>query len=76
MARTFFAACVVAQHALAFQRGAIGRPCASGGTSRARAQLPQLRVAGKETTWDRLTGPKLFKSVKKTEGIHAVRTSF
>ena len=27
---------------------------------------------GKETTWDRLTGPKLFKSVKKTEGIHAV----
>jgi len=26
----------------------------------------------KETTWDRLTGPKLFKTVKRTEGIHAV----
>ena len=26
----------------------------------------------KESTWDRLTGPKLFKTVKRTEGIHAV----
>ena len=26
----------------------------------------------KETTLDRLTGPKLFKTVKRTEGIHAV----
>lgn len=25
----------------------------------------------KETTWDRITGPKLFKSVSKVEGIHA-----
>ena len=26
----------------------------------------------KETTWDRLTGPKLFKTVEKTSGIHSV----
>lgn len=26
----------------------------------------------KETTWDRITGPKLFKTVTKWEGIHAV----
>jgi len=26
----------------------------------------------KETTWDRITGPKLFKSVTNWEGIHAV----
>ena len=26
----------------------------------------------KETTWDRLTGPKLFKTVTNWEGIHAV----
>ena len=38
--------------------------------ARARARLPALRA--KETTWDRLTGPKLFKSVTRTEGIHAV----
>ena len=29
-------------------------------------------AAMKETTLDRLTGPKLFKTVKRTEGIHAV----
>ena len=29
-------------------------------------------LPAKETTWDRLTGPKLFKTVKRTEGIHAV----
>jgi uncharacterized membrane protein YphA (DoxX/SURF4 family) len=28
--------------------------------------------AKKETTWDRMTGPKLFKSVTKLEGIHSV----
>jgi hypothetical protein len=26
----------------------------------------------KETTWDRITGPKLFKTVTNWEGIHAV----
>jgi hypothetical protein len=26
----------------------------------------------KETTWDRITGPKLFKTVTKWEGIHSV----
>ena len=31
-----------------------------------------LNMAKKESTWDRLTGPKLFKTVKRTEGIHAV----
>jgi hypothetical protein len=27
--------------------------------------------AKKETTWDRITGPKLFKTVTNWEGIHA-----
>ena len=31
-----------------------------------------LRLSKKESTWDRLTGPKLFKTVKRTAGIHAV----
>ena len=31
-----------------------------------------LSMSKKESTWDRLTGPKLFKTVKRTEGIHAV----
>ena len=26
----------------------------------------------KETTWDRITGPKLFKTVKNWDGIHSV----
>ena len=26
----------------------------------------------KETTWDRITGPKLFKTVTNWEGIHSV----
>jgi putative oxidoreductase len=33
---------------------------------------PLQLAAKKESTWDRLTGPKLFKTVKRTEGIHAV----
>eukprot|EP00593_Proboscia_inermis_P016363 CAMPEP_0171300778 /NCGR_PEP_ID=MMETSP0816-20121228/9707_1 /TAXON_ID=420281 /ORGANISM="Proboscia inermis, Strain CCAP1064/1" /LENGTH=179 /DNA_ID=CAMNT_0011777651 /DNA_START=56 /DNA_END=595 /DNA_ORIENTATION=+ len=28
--------------------------------------------AEKETTWDRITGPKLFKTVTNVEGIHSV----
>lgn len=28
--------------------------------------------AKKETTWDRITGPKLFKTVTNWEGIHSV----
>lgn len=31
-----------------------------------------LSDKAKETTWDRITGPKLFKTVTKWEGIHAV----
>jgi len=31
-----------------------------------------LSDGAKETTWDRLTGPKLFKTVKNWQGIHAV----
>ncbi|GAX23540.1 hypothetical protein FisN_14Hh283 [Fistulifera solaris] len=30
------------------------------------------RMAPKETTWDRITGPKLFKTVTNWQGIHAV----
>jgi hypothetical protein len=26
----------------------------------------------KETTWDRITGPKLFKTVTNWQGIHSV----
>jgi uncharacterized membrane protein YphA (DoxX/SURF4 family) len=33
---------------------------------------PAVFTVEKETTWDRITGPKLFKTVKRTEGIHAV----
>jgi len=40
--------------------------------TRLAARTSVRRAVGKETTWERLTGPKLFKSVKKTEGIHAV----
>merc|ERR1719387_3473912 len=36
-----------------------------------RAGAPSMQDV-KESTWDRLTGPKLFKSVTKTEGIHSV----
>lgn len=40
----------------------------------ARNQLPLFMSNEdmKETTWDRLTGPKLFKTVTNWEGIHAV----
>jgi len=42
--------------------------------SLAKTQPPRRRgsVLMKETFVDRLTGPKLFKTVKRTEGIHAV----
>ena len=33
---------------------------------------PDPDGAAKETTWDRLTGPKLFKTVTDWQGIHAV----
>jgi hypothetical protein len=35
----------------------------------AMAADPDLK---KETTWDRITGPKLFKTVTNWEGIHSV----
>merc|ERR1712091_206122 len=38
----------------------------------AKPTFDPLHLSKKETTWDRLTGPKLFKTVKRTEGIHAV----
>lgn len=31
-----------------------------------------LKMDKKETTWDRITGPKLFKTVTNWEGIHSV----
>lgn len=31
-----------------------------------------MRLKKKETTWDRITGPKLFKTVTNWEGIHSV----
>lgn len=41
-----------------------------------RQQSPLAMVTGpelkKETTWDRITGPKLFKTVTNWEGIHSV----
>ena len=38
----------------------------------AKPSFDPLHLSKKESTWDRLTGPKLFKTVKRTEGIHAV----
>ena len=38
----------------------------------AKPTFDPLHLSKKESTWDRLTGPKLFKTVKRTEGIHAV----
>jgi hypothetical protein len=38
-------------------------------TNLAMAADPERK---KETTWDRITGPKLFKTVTNWEGIHAV----
>jgi uncharacterized membrane protein YphA (DoxX/SURF4 family) len=32
----------------------------------------ETTIVKKETTWDRLTGPKLFKTVTQWQGIHAV----
>ena len=50
----------------------LNAPC----TDRAGAFVPQcgrsVQCSMKETTIDRLTGPKLFKTVAKVEGIHAV----
>ena len=41
-----------------------------------QARNVQLAMVGKsdskETTWDRITGPKLFKTVTNWSGIHAV----
>jgi len=42
-----------------------------GKSGKARPQAV-ARYAEKESTLDRLTGPKLFKSVEKVQGIHAV----
>lgn len=40
---------------------------------RPRSHLPlQMANKEKETTWDRITGPKLFKTVTNWEGIHSV----
>lgn len=44
-------------------------PSKQGGASR---RVAARMAQQKETTWDRLTGPKLFKSVEKTSGIHSV----
>lgn len=54
-----------------------GRATIGGSSSNSQVQRNQQGgVAGRrakgETTLDRLTGPKLFKSVTKVEGIHAV----
>lgn len=47
-------------------------PLVSGFVTPTTRHAVQPLQAQKESTWDRLTGPKLFKIVKKTEGIHAV----
>merc|ERR1712113_733160 len=42
------------------------------------SSLPRLSMAAdpqaktKESTWDRITGPKLFKTVTNWQGIHSV----
>lgn len=38
----------------------------------AMSATPEDGEGKKETTWDRLTGPKLFKTVTNWEGIHSV----
>jgi len=58
---------VLAVTGLAFSNGLmVGGHCAR--LTPRRMQPTRM----KETTLDRLTGPKLFKTVTKTEGIHAV----
>ena len=47
-------------------------PAASSHQRGTPSSRPSIPLPVKETTWDRLTGPKLFKTVKRTEGIHAV----
>ena len=46
-------------------------PPSSFGTTLPRSSL-QLSEKKKETTWERITGPKLFKTVTNWEGIHSV----
>jgi uncharacterized membrane protein YphA (DoxX/SURF4 family) len=46
-----------------------------GGVNRGKESTSRLYMANeikKETTWERMTGPKLFKSVEKIDGIHSV----
>ena len=47
-------------------------PCRAGAERFEASTCRRAPPAMKETTLDRLTGPKLFKTVKRTEGIHAV----
>jgi putative oxidoreductase len=46
-------------------------PPSSFGTTVPRSSL-QMSGKKKETTWERITGPKLFKTVTNWEGIHSV----
>eukprot|EP00929_Paragymnodinium_shiwhaense_P116908 TRINITY_DN86930_c0_g1_i1.p1 TRINITY_DN86930_c0_g1~~TRINITY_DN86930_c0_g1_i1.p1 ORF type:complete len:233 (-),score=29.98 TRINITY_DN86930_c0_g1_i1:92-790(-) len=48
-----------------------GFVAAPAGRMRGSAPCVSRQAEKKETTLDRLTGPKLFKTVKKVEGIHA-----
>jgi len=51
---------------------ATGFVVAPAGRMRTDASVRRLAAGSSESTLDRLTGPKLFKSVTKVEGIHAV----
>eukprot|EP00416_Gambierdiscus_australes_P042622 CAMPEP_0171108180 /NCGR_PEP_ID=MMETSP0766_2-20121228/68362_1 /TAXON_ID=439317 /ORGANISM="Gambierdiscus australes, Strain CAWD 149" /LENGTH=215 /DNA_ID=CAMNT_0011569635 /DNA_START=73 /DNA_END=720 /DNA_ORIENTATION=+ len=54
--------------ALRVPRGFVAEPCAS---SRQSRRLVAAKATG-ESTLDKITGPKLFKSVTKLEGVHTV----
>ena len=47
-------------------------PSVSVGHSASRLSMAADPEAKKETTWDRITGPKLFKTVTNWNGIHSV----
>mmetsp|Transcript_61150 Transcript_61150/g.72600 ORF Transcript_61150/g.72600 Transcript_61150/m.72600 type:complete len:246 (-) Transcript_61150:144-881(-) len=51
---------------------AFSRTTARGQKRVSSSTLNMVSEPKKETTWDRITGPKLFKTVTNWEGIHAV----
>jgi putative oxidoreductase len=48
------------------------RPATTGGINVRKVELAMSGAEKKETTWDRITGPKLFKTVTNWKGIHSV----